>query len=1239
MTKSTDDVRGARSEKNPFSLTKLGLSALLISAVVAFMLGGGWFYLVEKKQLRRAAEDDLRAVASLKADQIKKWRAERLGDAAVIMETPFLSETAGVWLREPTEDLKRRILDWFRALRTHYRYADVMLVDIDGRVRLSLYNPGTALHPEAAEALARALRERRPVMTSLHETDGQSSHVGVIAPVFAQWGREGPPEAAVVLQSDAGQFLYPLIQSWPTSNPSAETLLVRREGNFVLFLNELRHRRDSALRLRIPLTETDVPAVMAIRGKRGIVEGRDYRGVEVLADVRHIPNTPWFMIAKVDKVDALAVWRSRSFLIVALLGAVMIAFVAVAGMLRQRSEKAGYRRLYEAETARRKTEQRHKVTLMSVGDGVITTDTRGRVELMNPVAEKLTGWKLDDAQGRPLENVFHIVEETSRERVENPVRKVMRKGTIVGLANHSILIARDGAEHPIADSGAPIPGDDGAVSGVVLVFRDQTEQRAAEGRLLREKQRAQQYLDTANTILIALDTHANVTLVNRKGCEILGYEEGEILGKNWFEHFVPEDSVERVRDVFSKAASGEWSGVEYVENPILTGHGDTRLIAWRNSVVRDGNGAIVGALSSGEDITDRRAAEEALRESEQRYRATFNDASVGIDLVDRKGAFLELNRTLADFLGYTTNELLDLTVFDVTHPDDVEKSAEMFKALLEDNLRVYRLEKRYVRKDGEVVWADTSVSTIRGPEGELRATVGVIVDITRRKESEAVSVLLATAVEHAAESIEVTDATGRIVYVNPAFEQTTGYSREEVIGRNPSILKSGKHDERFYREMWRTLLDGEVWTGRFINKKKDGSLFEEDVSITPVKDDSGTIVNYVAVKRDVTQEILLERQLQQAQKLESIAALAGGIAHDFNNLLTIASGYTEILLMEKKEGDPGHEELEAIRHAASRGADLVRSILTFSRQIETFPRVVDINDEIRHAEKLMMRTIPKMIEIRLDLAEDVDPVKVDAGQFEQILLNLAVNARDAMPGGGELTLRTRNVRLDEEYCRTHLGTTPGDYVMAEVSDTGHGMGPDEIERIFEPFYSTKRPGEGTGLGLAMVFGIVKGHGGHIACYSEPGAGTVFKIYFPVVREEQRDEDPAVSREMTAFGTETILLVDDEESIRSLGESILRRAGYTTLTASNGVEGLEIYRKRGEDIDLVVLDMIMPEMGGEQCLEELTQIDPEVKVLIASGFSAQGMTKVSDRPGVRGFVGKPFKMSSLLKTVRKALDGD
>jgi nitrogen-specific signal transduction histidine kinase/CheY-like chemotaxis protein len=413
------------------------------------------------------------------------------------------------------------------------------------------------------------------------------------------------------------------------------------------------------------------------------------------------------------------------------------------------------------------------------------------------------------------------------------------------------------------------------------------------------------------------------------------------------------------------------------------------------------------------------------------------------------------------------------------------------------------------------------------------------------------------------------------------------------------------------------------------------------MSAVAIKDSAGNIwsigqiLDITERKRTEEERHKLEAQLRHAQKMEAIGTLAGGVAHDFNNLLQVILGYAELMLLNRKNSDPEYDELREVVCAAARGSELVRQLLTFSRKVESKLRPLSLTHEVRQISELLSRTIPKMIEIELHLAEDLYAVNADPAQIEQILMNLAVNAKDAMPEGGKLVIRTENVYLDKDYCDAHVGAKPGHYALLVISDTGHGMDQHTLAHVFEPFFTTKGVGRGTGLGLAMVYGIVKNHDGCITCYSEVGCGTTFRIYLPVIGHLPETARRSVEQAV-AGGSETVLLVDDEESVREVARQMLERFGYRVLLASDGETAVAEYVKRIGHVDLVILDLVMPGMGGKRCLEELLWVDPRARVLIASGHAAKDQTKGALEAGAKGFVAKPYELTKLLRAVRDVL---
>ena len=478
---------------------------------------------------------------------------------------------------------------------------------------------------------------------------------------------------------------------------------------------------------------------------------------------------------------------------------------------------------------------------------------------------------------------------------------------------------------------------------------------------------------------------------------------------------------------------------------------------------------------------------------------------------------------------------------------------------------------------------------------------------------------------------------GVLKFSNRKAEELFGYSSDE-LSRIPFADHLHPEDRDLVMANHLKRVEGGELPNTYSFRVFDKGGHEHCVEINAVRiawNDRPAVLSFI---RDTTLQKKLEAQLIQAQKMEAVGTLAGGIAHDFNNSLQVISGYTQLLQLRQGKEKSELDLLMGIERAVQRSRALVQQLFTFSRKNESSFRPIDLNYEVSQIKDLLGRTMPKMIDVELYLGKDVKRIKGDVSQVEQVLMNIAINAGHAMPDGGRLIFETENVGLDQDYCETHLGIKAGDYVLLTVSDTGAGMDRATKERIFEPFFTTKEAGTGTGLGLTMVYGIVRSHGGLIMCYSEPRQGTTFKIYFPAFAGEGLEAGEGLVREEEiAGGNERILLVDDEEPILSIAQSMLERFGYETLAARNGEEALGILRERKGQVDLVILDLSMPGMGGHRCLKEIREIYPGLKVIIASGYSSNGSVKETLASGASGFVGKPFHMKDMLSIIRKVLD--
>ncbi|MDE2180044.1 MAG: PAS domain S-box protein [candidate division NC10 bacterium] len=732
--------------------------------------------------------------------------------------------------------------------------------------------------------------------------------------------------------------------------------------------------------------------------------------------------------------------------------------------------------------------------------------------------------------------------------------------------------------------------------------------------------------------LFVVNAQGVITFANRSLARIHGVETPEqLVGRSIFELITPVE-LNRIKELFVRDVQ-TGTPTEAVATEIMRPDGTRAFVEVKPVPILE-DGRVVGFQGILRDVTAHKRSELALRKAHDLLTAVIEASPMSVTVLDREGNVRVWNRAAERVFDWQKAEVLGRAL-----PTIPPNKCREFRTFLNRTLAgetLAGIEVVRQKKDGSLIDISLWTAPLHDEESGIYGVVGILVDITGRKQAERRIRLQAAALEAAANGIIITDRYGTILWVNPAFARLTGYTAEEAIGRNPRILRSGRHDQTFYQNLWETILSRRVWQGETVNRRKDGSLYTEEQTITPVLDERGEITHFVAIKLDITERTRLEDQLRQSQKLAAVGLLAGGIAHDFNNLLNGIIGFSELALGEMPPESKAYRHLSRIPQIGRRAASLVVQVLSFARKAPLQRKPLDLGLPLTETATMLQRTLPETITITLEPAHEPLVVNADAAQMQQIILNLATNARDAMPQGGTLTLRLAPVTFIETSLDGYPERRPGAFARLTVADTGTGIAAAIRDRIFEPFFTTKEPGSGTGLGLASVYGIVHQHEGWIEVETAEGQGSAFHIFLPLI-SAPAEATPSPAKALP-LGTETLLLVEDNPMVREVGEVLLSDLGYTVLSAADGVEALAIFQAH-PDIALVLTDAIMPRMGAADLIPALRALNPDIRVLVATGYAPDEIQHSLKSSGVAGYVRKPFSKADLAAAVRTAIDGE
>ncbi len=771
------------------------------------------------------------------------------------------------------------------------------------------------------------------------------------------------------------------------------------------------------------------------------------------------------------------------------------------------------------------------------------------------------------------------------------------------------------------DRPAPVPA--GPVSA----------EAPADDAFCESERRFREMLETVRLVAVVLDTQGNIVFCNDFLLETTRRCRGDVVGGDWFGMFLPDDVRDEVKSAFLNTVNTGNIPPHY-ENDIITGSGERRLISWNNTVLRDGQGHIVGTASIGEDITERKKAEEALRQSETRFRGLFNNAVIPMAIVGAEGRIIAANDAACRFLGYKEEELIGVHATEITHPDDIESSQWLYGQLIRGELDNYTITKRYIHKTGRILWGQLGASLIRNADNVPQFTIVVCEDITERVRAEQAlresEEKYRTVVEHANEAIIIAQ-DGYLRYVNPRMVQISGFTEAEltdvpftefIYHRDRDMVRD-RHMKRLRGE----LKQDDAYEFRIV--RKDGAVRWVDIRTALIAwEGRPATLNLLS---DITERKSMEEEVLRIQKLESLGILAGGIAHDFNNVLTAILGNINLTKLSGDVGQRAYERLAEAEQAVLRAQGLTRQLLTFSRGGAPVKKTTSLGALIRASAEFAVRGSSAKCEFAI--AADLRPSDVDEGQISQVIGNIILNAKQAMPGGGIITVRCENRTIDDTDI---LPLEKGDYVQIAITDQGTGIPRELLPWIFDPYFTTKQ--EGSGLGLSTSHSIIKRHGGHISVDSDLGKGTTFDIYLPASSQETRIHGE--TGDALPCGKGRLLVMDDDELVRDVVAAMLQRLGYNVETAPDGAVVIDQYarsREAGNPFDLVIMDLTVPGgLGGVETARKLREMDPQARVIVSSGYSTDPVMSNYRDYGFNNVIQKPYTLQTLGKVLQAVL---
>ncbi len=1104
-------------KRNVLALT--GLISLLIISCSYF------YFSYEENTIHAETNNQLKAIASLKISQIVNWNKERLSDAKVFSQGPFFINGLEKWLGSKSNiSIRSEIMKKIALINADNTYRNIMITDAKGNLLLSLEHKQKQIDATTKGFVKEAIKARKIINTDLYLCQLHNKiHLDYIAPVL---GNNNKVIATIIFRVDPNDYLYPLIKTWPTPSKTAETLILRKEKNGALYLNELTHQKNTALKLCIPLTRKEVPAVQAVLGYKGIFEGVSYHGSKVLAYISPVPGTPWVMIAQEDDNEIYADLYFREKVIISF--TILLVLALSAGFIwyyhyRQRNI---YRELFVKEKELREYYQEFRTILYSIGDGVITTDTNGNIKQMNRMSEELTGWSETEVIGKPIERIFNIINEGTRNVVENPVHKVLKEGVVVGLANHTLLISKDGKEIPIADSGAPIRDELGKIEGVVLVFRDKTTEYKVEKLIRQSEARLKRAELTSKSGNWELHLDSQIIVASEGAAKIYGVDWNEMEFEVVKKVALPE--YRHIMDLALKnlIEKDELYDIEFKIRTVDTGEiKDIHSVA--NYDRR--NRILFGVI---QDITDRKEAETALIESEEKMRMIIEGTPYFFFYTqDSEANITYISPSVETITGYTVDRWIGQKHWYATDSESNELAKDKTRAHLRGEFLDETILVEIKHANGNKILLEVYEYPIVKNDAVV-GLQGIAHDITERKNAEQTIHLLAEAVRSTSDCISLTDTCNNILFVNESFLKTYGYEENELIGQNIELVRAPSDPEPTPEVIKNaTLHNG--WFGELLNIKKDGTEFPISLSTSSVLNDKGEPYALIGITRDITDykkaeqelqkyrehleelvetrteeldrlnadlmaqlqkekelEMMLKQSLDKEKELNELKTrFISTTSHEFRTPLTSVLSSAELIQRYGKKWNEEKQDayLNKIKKSVDYLTKLLDDVLTISRtesgKILFNPDMVDLHQLCAEIIEEAKSNINERNNFVFNYSMEKIKYSLDSKLIKFILTNLLSNAFKYSPEGGKVELSITSIK---------------DWIQISVADEGIGIPDEDVKHLFEPFHRAANTTEipGTGLGLSIVKHAVDLHKGKINIQSKLGKGTAVTVEIP-----------------------------------------------------------------------------------------------------------------------------------------------